>query len=276
MYSVDVLWPEEERVKAVQGAAVSVESDQPRQVSAAAVSWSAEGTTGDGVPMEYLLDGGATHHVSNRLDCFSAYVSLPSPLKMNTAAHGDNAFIVGKGRLSVPATDGTLVWPEEVYYSPQATNTLISQALLVEAGGRLWFWGNDVVICMPEGQKVVATYKDHRWKIDANDIGTLSRDVPVKYGRVMLLAVLDSKALARLWHGRFGHVNSKRIRKLFTEQMGLGVLTALQSTGFVCEDCLICKSTQHRKLGRSGRELGMLYVIVSDVMGPFPQDVNGA
>lgn len=273
MYSVDVLWPNAERIKAVQGAVVSfggTGGDRVNQVSAAAVSWSAEGMTADAVPTEYLLDGGATHHVSHRLDRFDAYTPLSSPMKLNTAAHGDHAFIVGKGRLSVPATDGTLVWLEDVFYSPQATDTFISQASLVEAGGKMWFWGNDVVICMPSGQKVVATYRDRQWKIDANNIRALSSEVPEKHGRVTSLEVAENKTLARLCHGHFGHVDSKRIRKLFARQMGLGAPTSLHTSSFVCEDCLICKSTRNRKLGRSGRELGLLDVILSDVMGPAP------
>lgn len=110
---------------------------QPTQVSAAAVSWSAENVEDSATPTEYLLGGGAMHYVSNRLEQFSDYTLLPSPIKLNSAAHGDNTFIVGQGFLIIPATDGTDVWMNNVYYLPQATENNISQESLLEGGARL-------------------------------------------------------------------------------------------------------------------------------------------
>lgn len=129
---------------------------------------------------------------------------------------------------------------------------------------------------MQLGQTVVARYTGRRWKINANNTCVLSSTVPEKHGHVPSLGVSEVEAVAHLWHGLFGHVDSKHIRKLFTNQMGLGLPTIMKHGSFVCKDCLICKSTQHRILGLSEQNLGLLYMIVSDIMGPFPQDVNGA
>lgn len=247
----------------------------PSQVSASAVSWSAEGNSNDETPTEYLLDGGSTHHVSNALTSLMNYESLPSPIKLNTAAHGDNACIVGRGTLRVPTTDGAHYDLTEVFYSPQATATLISQAALIEQGAKLWFWGNDVVIRLSNGKSVVARYRDRKWLINVKLSPCDMISLPERVGRVETLSADLDRDLAYLWHRRFGHVDMKRIRQLCVGQLGDGLPKSLPQASFVCEDCLMCKSTRRRKLGRTGREHGLLDVIVSDIMGPFPEDVNG-
>lgn len=246
-------------------------SPTPLTVSASTVAWSAEGNAEDEVPTEYLLDGGATHHVSNARGSLIGYCPLSQPIKLKTAANGENTFIVGKGSLRI--TNNVVV--TDVYCSPQALCTLISQAKLVEQGARLWFWGNDVIIRLPDGNSVIAMYRDRKWVIDAITKSLHLDDIPDIVGRVHAMSASKDVDLAYLWHRRFGHVDMKRIRKLCVGQLGLGLPQSIPTATFTCEDCLLCKITRQRKLGRSERDLGMLDVVVSDVMGPFPSDVNG-
>lgn len=250
-------------------------SSPPAQVSAAAVAWSAKSNTSDTVPTEYMLDGGASHHVSDDLKSLVDYQPINPSIPLKTAAHGDNAFIVGRGSLPVTTSDGSQVLLQDFYYSPSAPGTLISQAALVEAGAKLWFWGNDVVIRLGDGKSIVALYKNRKWLMNAMKPAKCRETLPASVGRMSALSADKEEDIAYLWHRRFGHVDMKRIRKLCHGQLGLGLPKSLPNTSFVCEDCLICKSTRDRKLGRSERTLGLLDVIVSDVMGPFPADFNG-
>lgn len=267
--------PSTTSVSARHAAIPTSSSPPPTQVSASTVDWSAKGNLQDDTLVDYLLDGGATHHVRNDLTSLTSYETLPTAIKLSTAAHGDNTSIVGRGILKIPTTNGSHYDVTEVFYSPQAKTTLISQAVLIEQGAKLWFWGNDVVIRLLNGKSIVATYTDRKWLIHAKQSNHCNMPIPERIGRVKTLSVDLDRDLAYLWHRRLGHVDMKRIRPLCVGQLGLGVPTTLPQASFVCEDCLTCKSTRRRKLGWLEREHGLLEVIVSDVMGPFPEDVNG-
>lgn len=79
-----------------------------------------------------------------------------------------------------------------------------------------------------------------------------------------------------LWHELFSHIDMKQVRKFCLNEMGLSLPETKPSKSFVCKDCLACKSVQKQTLGRTGLQIIILEVLVSNFMGPFSEDLNGA
>lgn len=263
VYSIDALFPE--RFNRRDGGSAKAVAVDEITASAAAVSISREEL---GLEYAFLLDSGATHSVSNDRGAFINFTSVSPPISLTTATDGQKAAITGRGALRLATREGGVFLLDDVFYCGEATGTLIAQADLLEKGVVLSFEGDDVVVRLRDGSSMLARYRSRRWWL-SGDGGAESVDARAA-------DVSKEEVLVRLWHERFGHVDMKRIRKLCANQMGLSLPKSLPTSAFVCEDFLSCKSTRKRILGRTGRELRVLEVIFSDVMGPFREDLKGA
>lgn len=169
MYSLSVLWPRGKSSKPRQ----TTPQSSTKKVFAAAATWSAEGTP-DGeeeIDAEYLCDGGTTTSVSNRLASLTHYTSFQTPIPLETAAHGSDAVLLGKGCLTLPTNKGGSFLLRDVYYCPKARETLISQGAFIQQGSTSKFLSNhDIVVQLPNSHTISARYKGNRWFIPRSDI----------------------------------------------------------------------------------------------------------
>jgi hypothetical protein len=83
----------------------------------------------------------------------------------------------------------------------------------------------------------------------------------------MLTHVDDS---SRIWHERFGHLNFKYMKHINKNILVDGLPDIHFSKG-VCEGCVLSKHPQEKfDKGKSRQASAPLYLIQSDLMGPFP------
>lgn len=249
-----------------------VHKDQPH---VSALDWSSEGfgiPNDDGVPAEYLFDGGATDAVSNDCSQLINYLPLPSSIPIKTATNDSNAVILGKGQLKIEAENGGFTTIDNVYYCPKANSTIISPGALIAKGARMSMNDNyNFKIRLNDGKTIHAIHKNRRWFIKSR---TNLRDTRTPISKY-LCEVTSSVCSSQVWYNRMGHVSMKRIKRLFKnhEEYGLPPLREIRERP--CEDCMKCKSTRNRTLGRTNCEVGLLDIVVTDVAGPFSTCFTG-
>lgn len=135
-YSTKALWPDAKSFHKQRPSQSTPSSSQ--KVSAAAATWSAEGNldTTEEVDAEYLCDGGTTASVSNKLSLLLNYTPFSQPIPLETAAHGSDAVLLGKGHMNLPTNEGGQFTLREVYYCPKERETLISQGAFIQQGAQ--------------------------------------------------------------------------------------------------------------------------------------------
>jgi hypothetical protein len=75
---------------------------------------------------------------------------------------------------------------------------------------------------------------------------------------------------SRIWHKRFGHLNFIYMQKL-SKKISVDGLPDIHFSKGVCEGCVLAKNPQEKfNKGKSQRAYAPLYLIHSDLMGPFP------
>lgn len=279
-YSLDVLFSSQYSLKGhrqhhrqpeVKSVNVGNE-DNHHTTHISALDWSSENLgmiDGDNeIPTEYLFDGGATDAVSNSRSQLINYLPLPSPIPIKTATNDSNAVIIGKGQLQIKSEEGDMTVIDDVYYCPKATSTIISPGALIAKGAHISMNDkNNFTIKLKNGKTIYAVHKNRRWFINPR--------YPCKTPYTKICAIHSSEDTSRLWHNRLGHVSMKRIKRLFKHHNDYGLPPLKGSQDVTCEDCLKCKSTRNRILGRTNREPRLLDIVVTDVAGPFTACVTG-
>jgi hypothetical protein len=178
-----------------------------------------------------------------------------------------------------------------VYYSPNASCTLLSAESLRLGGGKISVGdGGDVAVAFPSGFSLQSFCLNCRWQIPAlvkpGKVPTIfvppamfsasslqSNMVPPSVVESFNTSLKDSDAL--LWHRRLGHISLKSIIKMCASGQS-GLPKVLTNKDFVCEDCLASKSKRQRGLRLSEDEkLHPMHTMVSDVLGPFTEGFSG-
>lgn len=294
IYSLNALFPQQYSLPINQSArpfkpkanALEVsETPETRTVEVSALDWSSDGfglagSDGD-IPTEYLFDGGATDAVSNDRSLILNYQPFPSPIPIKTAANDSNAVIVGKGQMVIDVDDGEVALIDDVYYCPKATTTIILPGALLARGARISMTDdNDYVIRLKCGKTIHAVHQNRRWFIQSkkrlHQRSTSCARAACKSSIYShsVCAMKSLYSLSKLWHARLGHMSMRRIKKLFKQHDAYG-LPEVKPCDVQFEDCPTCKSTRTRVLGSTGRDPGVLEMVVTDVAGPFTPCLSG-
>ncbi|KAI7959139.1 hypothetical protein MJO28_002930 [Puccinia striiformis f. sp. tritici] len=230
-----------------------------------AVGADATGAAGAGT----VLDSGATHHVSGSFHLFSSLLSLNPPMKLNLASSDGSMLATHSGHLRMTNGAGTLTIPK-VLYSPEMTGTLLSLGQFIDAGFKPSFLPNNDIRLTSSFGSITAHYNRRSWTVNPNSFDLTSPSIK---------AITRSSNQASLspsyeWHCRLGHV-SDNIVKDFLKRF-VPTFDIKSWTPFICESCKKSKSEQRRQslpeiIPREDR----LDLLVTDVMGPFDQDING-
>jgi hypothetical protein len=81
----------------------------------------------------------------------------------------------------------------------------------------------------------------------------------------------QSNDISSLWHEIFGHLNYKYLHQLNKENMVEG-LPVIKFTSSVCQGCILGKHPEKTfEKGKAYRASSPLWMIHSDIMGPFLQ-----
>ncbi|KNZ63327.1 uncharacterized protein VP01_1159g6 [Puccinia sorghi] len=203
---------------------------------------------------------------------------------------GDSLDLTLVGKLKIENHTGSITI-NNVYYSPDASCTLLSAFSLHLGGGNVQvnsegnasvhfdngFYIQSLCIhcCWQIPALVLPGYPPAVFVPPAKPINPLkSIEGCDKSLTILSASVKQSDAL--MWHRRLGHVSLKRIIKMCVAGNLPGLPDKLTNKDFVCKDCLLSKSK--RTWGMRFLEdhiLQPMYIIVSDVLGPFAEGFSG-
>lgn len=208
----------------------------------------------------WIIDSGATQHMTFERNCLSNYVEFKKPCTVNL---GDNRSILayGKGTYHVKAAvdDHTQkIALQEVLYLPELENNLLSVNAMVKRGATV-------------------TFKENRCEISRNSKILAEGEVQ---GKLYVLKIMKEhvnvakqqpNADRYIWHCRFGHLGMNNVNKLIDE----GMVSGMDSVSKTNEDrfCEACtKGKQHRcpyPKTADYRASEPFELIHSDVCGPM-------
>ncbi|WVZ59800.1 LOW QUALITY PROTEIN: hypothetical protein U9M48_009898 [Paspalum notatum var. saurae] len=185
------------------------------------------GDKGGGGHTEWILDTGATNHMTGVRSAFS---------ELDTGIHGTVRFgdgsvagIEGRGTILFKCKNGEHQALGGVYHIPRLTANVISLGQMEEAGFKIlldqgclkiWDQRRQLLAKVPRG---------------ANRLYTLKLDI----AKPVCLAAQGTSTAWR-WHARFGHLNFRGLRRLAQEEMVRG-LPQIEHVDQVCDSCLAGK-----------------------------------
>ncbi|SPO27395.1 uncharacterized protein UTRI_10512 [Ustilago trichophora] len=217
----------------------------------------------------WILDSGASSHMTNRLEYFSKLVKGESYLRIRTAT-GDVLKVEGIGQVEfAPIIDGKRgenVVFKRVLYVPKLSANLLSLVNLVKAANINFTVDNKLTAAevTANGKKVL------QCKYEGNSLILKGHTIQYKAANLAIIKNNDIEA----WHRRLGHINTKSVKEAIEvatkEKLPSDLAKRIQ-----CETCEVGKHTRnpfHRSVTRSTRPLELVH---SDVVGPYETDIDG-
>jgi len=214
-------------------------------------------TTDDIVLHDWILDSGASFHVTPHREWFTNYDA-----KRTGRVRLGNDYaceIMGVGDVQLKFKQGSTFTLKNVRHVPKLTKSLISSGQLDDGG-------------------YTTTFGDNSWKITK---GSLVVARGTKSGTLYMLHVstvkdhvicVTEQPSVSLWHRRLGHMSQTAMKELSRS----GYLPGFNFSDFtVCEHCLYGKQTQTPHKKGSSRKAEPLQLVHSDVCGPMPMASMG-
>ena len=209
-----------------------------------------------GYAQNWILDSGASFHVTPHRNWFSSYASMQGIVRLGDSYELD---IIGIGDVKVQMHNGTTFVLQDVRHVPKLTKSLLSTGQLDELGYTTVFGNgswlirkNNLVIM--KGHKNGSLYSMFISSVDEHSI---------------YVAELPS---TELWHSRLGHISQKGMKTL----QHFGYLPVLDYTDFpLCEHCLYGKQTRLTSLPLNKKLGEPLDLVHSDLCGPMPHKTLG-
>lgn len=205
---------------------------------------------------DWIIDSGASTHMSNRKSWFKQIKDTPKPLRV-TCADGNEVFGAGEG--TVVCESGLTV--NNVTYVPKLASSLLSVNAIAKKGNVIVFTDKGCDIykrdeCEVRGKAVVKGVEERGiYKIKCCSQG--SALVTTEHDKQML------------WHRRMGHLGMHNL-KLLRDKMATGISFPDISSKLECISCIMGKQTKQpfRKTDakRAKEVLGLVH---SDVCGPM-------
>ena len=210
----------------------------------------------------WVLDSGASHHITNDVSTMSDMRSLDDAIHI-TFANGERAEARGIGSVQLGGLTGAAfdyITLKDVLYVPEASVNLVSVPLAVRRGIIFDF--------AKEGCRVS---KDSQLVTVAPPCG----GVYVIGPSPGVAAALSAKATPQLWHRRYGHMGYDNMAKLQADQLVDGIEPSAKdfkvAGDALCEPCVKAK---HHKISRGPSNTSTnnpLELVHMDVCGPFQE-----
>ncbi|KAE9224632.1 hypothetical protein PF002_g14635 [Phytophthora fragariae] len=213
---------------------------------------------------EWLVDSGASSHMTSVRDKFVSMKEVKTPVRI-TIADGKKIDAVAMGTVGLKLMDGTSVTLSDVLYIPEVEGSLISVAKLAE---------KDVVAQFSK-DKCVFRYGDAT-VIEAKRCGNVYKLKTVG-DEVCHAATTPRKEPWAVVHARLGHIPYKRYEQLLTMADGVPRVADAPSD-HVCAGCCMGKMREDnfsRSPEKTVKSAGVLDLIHSDVMGPMQTKTPG-
>ncbi|KAG6469652.1 hypothetical protein ZIOFF_070582 [Zingiber officinale] len=163
--------------------------------------------------------------------------------------------IEGKGIIAVRAANGEEKRINDVFYSPNIAQNLLSVGQMIKRGYKVTFADGQCEI-IDKNEKRISVVK-----MTANNL------FPLKMNSSLNVA-LKSEVIdeAQLWHLRYGHLNHRGLTLLRERNMAIG-LPKIQPTA-TCEGCVYGKQHRLSFPNTSWRAKAPLELVHADICGP--------
>ncbi|UYV78316.1 hypothetical protein LAZ67_16000942 [Cordylochernes scorpioides] len=241
--------------------------DQNKGVNMSAMCNTLFGATAE----TWIIDSGATHHMTPKRDYFTCLKECTSNMSSITIANGSSIEACGIGTVSANIVghkgDASNMVAQNTLYVPDMRHSVLSVRQMIENGRKVVFNRSGCHIMDMKGKLLIEGKKLGRLyyvqttpssPIDQND-------------RVSLASECKEELTLELWHKRLMHVNAYTIAKMAKNQSVRG-LNCSPAKPEKCEDCLIGKSYRLPFLQHSHKEekeIMPLDLVHADLMGPL-------
>ncbi|GAA5904683.1 hypothetical protein JCM5296_003625 [Sporobolomyces johnsonii] len=178
------------------------------------------------LPADYILDTGANHHYTTRVDHLRRYKPFPRPMRIG-GAFSSGGWAYGSGSV-VFAFPGRTVMITNVYYIPLLGVNLLSQTTLMLAGIRFSNTRSTLKVADEDGTTLIEIPVARTLKLKASMVVPSPSSLPqppsspstpskypaaVRSNEVALFAT-TGRANPLVWHGRTGHTSTDRLKLL--------------------------------------------------------------
>lgn len=216
---------------------------------------------------EWLLDTGATHHMTAHRHWLQDYKSFTQQVRVYL---GDNRSLTaaGLGKMQVVLPSGTSVLIHDIYHIPGLSRNLLSVFAATSTGSSIEFFHGSCVIHfkLPSGQYEIIKLPQVT-RLYPIMISQPGRHAVIASTSTLSLNVTKATATL-LWHYRLGHINSPTLHRMAKNQLCNGIPQRLSPID-LCEGCLLGKSS-HKPFPRSHtRSTQVNQLVHSDVCGPM-------
>jgi transposase InsO family protein len=217
--------------------------------------------------LEWIIDSGATHHMTPLRQALTNISSLNKAIAFSTASK-TSMIAKEKGEMKVKMASGRILTITDVHYVPELRVNLLSPSRMMR----------------------------HGWKVNITDTGgSLSRNKErvsirrrgdlwtIRLGKNQATAMLTgplvkSRTPLEAEHQRLGHIGRSKLLDLAREgKLSISSKTA-ESDRFRITDCDVCqqqKMPRYPKSGNSPRAKRNGELIHADIAGPFTPSLNG-
>ena len=217
---------------------------------------------------EWLIDSGASSHMTSNKTLFETFRHLPSPIEVELA---DDSLIqaTGTGDVLLQFSNTKSLRLKNVLYVPELSANLISISRIVRFGHHVVF-DQEGVHCIDKNGKEFATGQPKRNLF-------ILKDLALRVETCNLVRHIYSPAESlKLWHNRLGHLNHSDLARLGkgTEATGISLKSSADPKD-ICEGCQLGKlhrSPFHSSKTRTSKPLELIH---SDICGPFQIETPG-
>ena len=221
----------------------------------------AQSCNADGDAEEWVIDSGATHHLTPSYELLQDVRRLESPLTFSLADKGASFVAREVGSYVFETSAGQTVTLQEVYYVPQAKTSIVSVGTMTQKGwmfemtasrARIYQHGADIDLQRSRGMWVARLHSPER------STGTIME--------VVVASPLYEE------HQRLGHLGRAKLLEIARAGGTNHDVKALEQDSFRLTDCVHCqafRATRPPKKDVSPR--GMLHV---DLAGPFEKSAE--
>jgi transposase InsO family protein len=214
---------------------------------------------------EWLVDSGASRHVSGDRSAFTTLNNLiPGTSSVQTAGN-ESLPVLGTGSVNLgPSAEINI---NDVYYVPGLTRNLLSVGKIADAGYVLVFDKDKCLVY--DGLN--------------NIVGKGMRELDTGLYRYVIekpsfpICAIQSPVVPLLWHRRLGHLNQQGVRLIGPHRLASGV-PLMPGSDRICESCISGKQSRERARRTTERRATRpLALIHADLCGDIkPSSLGGS
>lgn len=216
----------------------------------------------------WLLDSGASSHMTFCAADFESYRSLMAPIDIGIA-NGQKMTAVGVGNVRLQLTNGSQIVMQDVLLVPSLDRRLISVSAMGSRNVEARFRGDSCRLFGADGTLVTEIQRQGKLFVLVGSTG-IAANVPQEQANFS-----TAEGDASLWHARLGHPPSRRMKEIAASSLGLPRQLTVNSEiddDEVCSGCMKGKLsvTKFPKSAKSSvKTQRVLALVHSDVMGPM-------